>query len=400
MAKPRVRAVRRLSFTLSGAVKDTEVTPSVREEVAATSPPKQSDVQNGIHVPTNRSKDAAGDVHPASLSSQQGAASSQTNEKRSTISDVLPEAQVISNPLGHLHQDQSIPSKYSLETDKQSPLKGASTEQINMYSQCCTQAAILRAQRSFQDGVVTPDQKSSPARARRGVEAATTPTTLVPTNHRNISFLPPHGTDSRAEYKPPLAVDIEEGPIMSTQEMIDAMSPFPMTAAKKPRTKHRASFAPSPINSKKALGNGDSITFSNPRDLDMSTSPEEQAPCTEISKLVRLHNKSPNSPRLPLKTSQANAYITARATTQKTPTLKTHNSAFSSVSHPIATASTISFSIAPNGTLTEVYQPDGQVFENDWDLDAALDDAGSFLGTWDVDKEAKKMASGSAREVV
>ncbi len=55
-----------------------------------------------------------------------------------------------------------------------------------------------------------------------------------------------------------------------------------------------------------------------------------------------------------------------------------------------------SFSIAPNGTLTEVYQQDAQqrsaqyLEPEKWDLDAAIEEAGTFLGSWDVEAEARK----------
>ena len=72
-----------------------------------------------------------------------------------------------------------------------------------------------------------------------------------------------------------------------------------------------------------------------------------------------------------------------------------------------------SFSIAPNGTLTEVYQQDGQqqpaqyVESENWDLDAAIEEAGTFLGSWDVEAEARKegeaararIGSGVSKEV-
>lgn len=139
---------------------------------------------------------------------------------------------------------------------------------------------------------------------------------------------------------------------MSTQAMMDAISPFTVSTVKK---KKRTSFARSPTSLQDPIS---PIGFPQ-RFTSVSTSPSP------------FSTPPPNIPP--------------------------------SIPHskPSSSLSLASFSIAPNGTLTEVYQQDGQqpqapYFEpENWDLDGAIEEAGTFLGSWDVEAEARKEGEAS-----
>ena len=395
LSKARTKVTRRLSFTPNGTVKGRETTKSSGNASASSRSYSQLSLPRAEGITDDQSPDEA---HTGANPSQQLVASLQATVNKSTTSGELPEAQIVPNQPGRMPQEPSGPSTNILETDRQSPIKFPSMEEGVADSQWCTQAAILKAERSFQESILTPIQRlgrSSPSQTRLMAQANYKPAAARTVKPSRTPLFPRPQAIGMISNDPSPAISIYKGPPMSTQEMIDAVSPFPLTTVKKPRLKHRASFGPPPRFYKGAASNGSSFKFSNPKDLDMSTSPEVEvhfADCDERSALLK---SSPPTPILPLRNARAGTSSGAPATTYRAPTLKNDPSTIPSVTHPTPTASVMSFSIAPNGTLTEVFQQDGQGFENDWDLEAAIEDAGSFLGTWDVDKEAKKMTSGS-----
>ena len=250
-----------------------------------------------------------------------------------------PEAQVIpAEPAGLA---PSGPSTNLLETDKLSSL-----EEGDSYAHFSTQAAVLKAQQSFQNEFISTIKKS-PGQAlepQKENQPASTPQTALRKRHA-----------IGAKISTP-AVDDEEP--MSTQAMVDAISPFAFSTLKK-KKKKRASFAPSPTT------------------LQSPVSPTTKFPSHSPSMATSI---SPSPPPLP-----------SNNIPPPLPISRTHSKPSSSgVSLP-------SFSIAPNGTLTEVFQQDGQrpqqSFDPEsWNLDDAIQEASSFLGTWDVETEAKKMA--------
>ena len=400
LSKSQAKVVRRLSFTPNGTVKGREMKRSSKDTSAsAVSSSRNSPLQRAEGIPDDQPHEEA---DTGANPSQQLIASLQATGNKSTTSGELPEAQIVPNQPGRLPQEPSGPSTNVLETDRQSPVKFPSMEEAVADSQWCTQAAVLRAQQSFQESVLTPVQRlegNSRSPARQKTQANCTSTVARPGKPSSTPLLPRHQTKGiLSNDLSPTASSYNEPP-MSTQEMIDAVSPFPLTTVKKPRIKHRASFAPSPNVYKGATNNGTFVEFSNPKDLDMSTSPEEEVHFRSRDKPPTLRNGSALTPILQSRNPRVGLSGGASATTYRTPALRKDPSTIPSVTHPTPTASVISYSIAPNGTLTEVFQQDGQEFEIDWDLEAAIEDAGSFLGTWDVDKEVKKIASGSTGEL-
>ncbi len=335
--KAKARAIRRLSFTASGRPKSQE-SQSSRQ---GPSSPKWRHQGSPL-----RRKESS----HAELLSEDDAYASATSKLPSINGDVyrseaLPEAQVVAaHPGGS--KVPSGPSTNLLETDKQS-LKFPSIDEGDSYMNLSTQAAIAKAQRSFQNDVLSP-LEVSPQKHRSNLEVS-------PTAYRTANAALPLSWTSETTNGKGITVNDDEEPI-STQAMIDAMSPFAVTTAKKKPTlvKH-ASFARSAVTSPASPTANHFRPYSPSMSTSVSPSPSP----------IR-HSSPPPPPSVPKSLSKATSSLT-------------------------------SFSIAPNGTLTEVYQHDGQQQrlddEDAWNLEDALEEAGSFLGTWEVEAEARKVGS-------
>ncbi len=377
--KKNRKALRRLTFTPSGGAK---VAPA-----RTTSRPNSSSsaAEAGKIETKHQNKPSSSDPPSLFRMSTKSSARSLTDGNRSRNSIVYPEAQT--DPIAHppLAQAPSGPSTNFLETDKQSS-KVPSFDEDDSYLDLSTQAAALKAQRSFQADVVSactpphPKTESSP----KGFTSANTEITRTARGPRETEI-----ADARL-FKSSTSDDEEP---MSTQAMVDAISPFAMTTIKKrpSAVERRSSVIPSPTKKGQtssplqmpmlALESPNTAAFRT-HSPGMSTSPSPTpSPSPE---------KSP--PPIPL----------SRPTTNSKPP-----------------SSLTSFSILPNGTLTEtsLYQQDGQQEQdipdydislpldpfgfddagedgqrqgNTWDLNAAIEEAGSFLGDWDVEAEARK----------
>ncbi|KAI9722042.1 MAG: hypothetical protein M1812_002002 [Candelaria pacifica] len=227
-----------------------------------------------------------------------------------------------------------------------------------------TQAAIAIAQRSFQAEISSPTKQPSPPSQPNDKALPISETTTANPNLSPLGFRKPFGslrTPSPAGPTLPKLVD-EEDP-RSTQELLDGISPFTFSTVKKePTVKHRASFAPSPLDVPIMSGdvNDDDTTIFGKLGYDMDTSPEE-AP--------------------PQKFETSKPFRKSALKKLKTPRHSSHGA---------------SFSITPDGVLKEVYNQDGQGGRvNDTELNAMIDDVGSFLETWDVETEMRKCGAGS-----
>lgn len=338
--KAKVQAIRRLSFTASGRLKSPRSRRSSQEQ-------QDSLTRRQQESPLRRMESSHGEV-----SSDEGAYASATSKLPSvnedtSKSEALPEAQVVAVDHGRF-KVPSGPSTELLETDKHS-LKFPSIDEGDSYMNLSTQAAIAKAQRSFQNDVLSPF-KNSPQRHRPDLEVS-------PTAYKTpIAAFPLSLTTTTAKRasEQGLMDGDDEDPI-STQAMIDAMSPFAVTTVKKKTSlTRRDSFARSAVTS----------------------------PASPTANLFR--RKSPS-----MSTSVSPSPSPIRCTSPPPPSLP--------ISLRKGPSSLTSFSIAPNGTLTEVYQHDGQQQhfneEDGWNLEDALEEAGSFLGTWEVEAEARKVGS-------
>ncbi|KAI4264931.1 MAG: hypothetical protein L6R35_007266 [Caloplaca aegaea] len=343
--KARAEEKRRISFTASGRVMErrsqtsSRMADGNRGRVALSAGLPRREVVEAISLESERmsSKDAPRD------------------DERTTLdqTSILREAQEVHQP--GLNKVRSMPSAELLETEKQS-LKFPSTDEGDSYLNLSTQAALQKAQQSFHRGLA----HSSPSSGSKNliisaIEPAVREGRLYEDSHRDASPSP-----TPATFTP----NANAEDMMSTQAMMNAMSPFAVTTAKKKSDNDAQSdLAASVLGSSPSL----SPTAASFRatSLSMSTTPSN-SPFADPAP----HRDEPPVP-------------------------------LSTLSKP--TSSTItSFSIAPNGTMTEVLQYDGQQQPQqdyqmgDSDLDAALDEAGSFLGDWSVEKEARFLQRSTA----
>ena len=169
-----------------------------------------------------------------------------SDENRSRNSVILPEAQVAAGALIQPSQRPSESSTNLLETDRPLP-KYPSLDEGDSYTNLSTQAAFIKAQRSFKDDVLS-SLKDSPTKMTEKRSAALRPALpgLTPTANGGR----PRDSGSQREKANWQDNDNEEP--MSTQAMIDEMSPFAITTVKKrpPVLHERTSVAPTPTRQK------------------------------------------------------------------------------------------------------------------------------------------------------
>ncbi|KAL9605422.1 MAG: hypothetical protein Q9179_001371 [Wetmoreana sp. 5 TL-2023] len=338
--KARAEQKRRLSFTASGRVRSR--TPQTSSHGSRASKIGKSG--------SSYSGSQSGPSKPSSLETKKTALSLVAQESEETTSgqnNALPEAQIVKEPA--LAKVPSGPSTELIETDKHT-LKFPSTDEGDSYTGLSTQGAMLKAQRAFHSNMISPaseGHKFPPPRkhgddvdrADNGIEGRRF---LIESHHQSPS--PP-------DPKPRTPVRDDEEP-MSTQAMIDALTPFVATTLKK-----RRSVASRPEWTASRSGSSSPVSPAlqdfRTKSLSMSTSPSPPPVPTTNDRPIAL----PTLPKPP--------------------------------------SSLTSFSIAPNGTMTEVFQQDGQQQEDyvmrDLDLDTAIEEAGSFLGDWNVEKEARNL---------
>ena len=344
-------AFKRLSFTASGNVKFGSRSP-IGGQRSPTEPMKQ-----GSPLKQTARKQLSPEKKKNDSSKSSTSDMSPPKDVSGTPSG-LADAQIVPQEPGVREPVQSAPSTNLLETDMQS-VKFLSTEEGDSDIHFSTQAAIVKAQRSFQTDLASPPKdpsKTSPTVQQMRLPEPIGPGPAAETTKAAIT---PFRTFHKVDEDPsgtmfPPALDEEP---MSTQAMIDAATPFTRSTIRKSGRKKKASFVPSPTDGK-GFGNVDDIERGYGKlGLDMETSPD--VPFYE--ELKEPTSNAPSAFGSPPKQS-------------------------SSIHLRLSPA----FSIAPNGTLMEVYQQDGQRPAADWDLNAVIDDAGSFLGSWDVDNELKR----------
>lgn len=299
-----------------------------------TSRRSSTEISPGLPIPS-LSRRNSGQDNPSSKENSSGVTaklSGSVLNGESRTSDLQPEAQIVPAQPGLSDLAPSGPSTDLLETDKLPIL-----DEGDSYAQLSTQDAILKAQQAFQSELVSavkePLPPLPPGHSNHGADPEVD---QVDPNPNKPAYTPGTGQKQAVVTKP----SPHEEPSLSTQAMIDAISPFAPPTLKK--QEHHSALSPN------------SPRYKKDKRLP-SQSPSTNAPLT------------PSPPKNPLP-------LLSRGP--------------SSLSLP-------SFSIAPNGTLTEIYQPDGQQQQyffdaENWDLGDAIEDAESFLGTWDVDAEAKK----------
>ena len=264
--KKNRQALRRLTFTPSGGAKLASARPSSR-------PSSSSSAVDPAKIGSG-DRDQPLSNGPPSLprTSTKSSARSLTNGNRSRNSIILPEAQTDPIARPPLAQAPSGPSTILLESDKLST-KAQSFEEGDSYLDLSTQAAVWKAQRSFQDDVVsnltpsrTKKEKSSPI----GLTSRKAETTPMANGQRDAEL-------ANAQLIKHSGSDDEEP--MSTQAMVDAISPFAITTVKKrpPAAQQPISDIPSPIKTRNK---------SPPQATTLS--PKSESPFT-----IAFHNHSP-----------------------------------------------------------------------------------------------------------
>lgn len=382
--KKNRQALKRLTFTPSGGPKVASNVASTRTSSKPISISSAADP--GKIELRYQDKPASNDPPSLPRTSTKSSARSLTNGNRSRNSIIFPEAQM--DPIAHppLAQAPSGPSTNLLETDKQSP-KVPSFDEADSYLDLSTQAAGLKAQRTFQADVVsalTPRRPKKEESDRIGFTSRKADITPMAQGRRETEA---------ANAQLMKSSDSEDEEPMSTQAMVDAISPFAVTTIKKraPAVQKRTSVIASPTKKKKAFS-------PSPAPILSPESPTIAAFRTNSPGMSTSQSSSPSPspekspPPIPL----------SHPTTNSKPP-----------------SSLTSFSILPNGTLTEtsLYQQDGQQQQDipdydislpldpfgfddaggdgqrqsdTWDLNVAIEEAGSFLGDWDVEAEARK----------
>ncbi|MCJ1420430.1 hypothetical protein MMC32_006787 [Xylographa parallela] len=212
---PKAQARRRISFTPNGNIKS-----GLEVRVPSLSPPGSQASPIVIEEASVRLR-----ASPTKRCAPSLAQKPSEGEISKSIAEILPEAQVVA---------EKLPSGLStnlLETDKQS-LKFTSNEETDPSEHFSTQAELAKAQQSFQRDLQSPvksQESSSPSKSplrrtskpelhRGGDDASRTP--LLTSKDPYIGGPHPHSSS-------------EELP--STQAMVDAMSPFAISTIKKPR---------------------------------------------------------------------------------------------------------------------------------------------------------------------
>ncbi|MCJ1363670.1 hypothetical protein MMC16_002778 [Acarospora aff. strigata] len=279
----------------------------------------------------------------------------QQSDNTSRISSVLQAAQIVSNAIENVPQATSGPSTDLMETDKQSLYFGTENDDLNAH--LSTQAAIAKAQLSFRADLASPIKQSPlvPAGDRDRIISNDNSVSHAVPAKRDISPFRTFRTptpDSSPDQAPTTTFADEN---ISTQQMIDAVTPFAFSTVKKPRKKRISFTSPSHLSKNRSESDDTDEDFGK-SGLDMETSPEGS-------------DQADNGTKLAPKRKQR---------------LSEESSATKSLALPV------SFSIAPNGTLKEVFQQDGQVGGEIMDLGAVIDDVGSFLQSWDIEAEVKK----------
>ncbi|KAL9120949.1 MAG: hypothetical protein Q9187_002490 [Circinaria calcarea] len=188
-----------------------------------------------IRVPPRRTQKSPLTVSPKGPSNE-----------TSNASVALPSGQVVSDQPGQRIKLPSEPSTNLLETDRQS-LQFATTDEGNSDLAFSTQAAVARAQQAFQLDLESPANKietSSPlsTRARKTSSAKSPQTNMTPLGHIRDSFAgpPQQRFSNRLE---DLAI--------STQDLVNKMTPFAITTVKKPIDKRTSSPTSSPSKRRK-----------------------------------------------------------------------------------------------------------------------------------------------------
>ena len=322
----KLNGVRRLIFTPNGG-------PSVQRSRS----PSQDSVKSHIQVNEGPRLSGPEEVVTTKTSTRSSDLPHAKNEKSKESTGFLPEAQVVPDPL-RARPLVSEPSTDMLETDKKSIVAMDYTEE-DSYADLATQAAMEKARQRFNNDDLIADLKTP---IRDINEHLPSKSSKLADVHTEINW---HELRNQKDNAAP----------MDTQAMIDGMSPFDLMRSKK-RSPVKA--AKSPLNH--------SPTAPSPTSPISPTAPlafPQYSPGMDTSPS---NSEPPKGPTLP-----PYHYSPPAATRPKNePSTKAQRQAPQSHAHPESSTKTptlsalTSFSINPNGTLTETSAiQDGQQAE-------------------------------------
>ena len=211
-----------------------------------------------------------------------------------------------------------------------------------------TQGALIAAQDAFQDQLLRKEELMTPALQK---EKTHSPQRL---NDNNILVTP--FANLKAEFEGAY-VPSQTGPHISTQELFDMVSPLTFSNVTKASPRKRANLASSPSEQ---LKKGEEAIVTS----QLGRSPASTSTCE------------------PVQGDQGNSKVKSCL---KPSGLPVTFSMKNNISQP-------AFSISPKGTLQEISEY-GQEHNPDVVVEAALDDANSFLQSWDLESELKNLSS-------
>lgn len=320
-APGKLSGFRRLTFTPNGG-------PSLQRSRS----PSQDSIKDHIEVKEEPRPSGAEEVVIIKSSTRSSDVPHDKNAKSNESTGFLPEAQIISDPL-RTRQLASEPSTDMLETDKKSIVAIEYNEE-DSYADLATQAAMEKARQRFNNNDIIADLKTPNRHINEHLSQS-----------KSSSLTNVHGGNDWQE----LQKQKEDAVPMDTQAMINGISPFYLMTSKKR----------SPVKA-------DSPTAQSP------TSPvSPSAPMTfpQYSPSMDTSQSNPEPPKGP--TLPPYHYSPPAATSSKIdPSAKSQRQAPQSHAHPESSTKTptlsalTSFSINPNGTLTETSAiQDGQQAE-------------------------------------
>lgn len=238
--------------------------------------------------------------------------------------------------------------------------------------QLSTQAALLLAQKSFQDDLATPEReiKPDPGSGSSNFQSCEDDNSRV-----SIGITPFHQLSTPAREPTgdsPVTVRRGEFHAISTQCMIDAVTPFTFSSSKK---------SGAPLSSLKRL-----TTSAKAQRAGFATSPPGSPDCASPS-LMR-HTRIQGGPPSDVSKADADRESGVEQETCKGPRDGQSDSQFTALPFTLS------------GSTPTTAQQDGQGPAMDmgtFDLSQAIEDAGSWLQqSWDVNRDLKQCSSKSA----
>ena len=403
---------RRISFTSSGHIKSSiEIrVPAIDSKNMHASPCSQEGVQI-LHTLPSPVQDRQ-DSHGKQMGDLDNPAG---------ITEELPEAQVVVNrPI----QLPSGPSTELLETDKSSP-KFISTDENDSLARFSTQAELAKAHELFQRELQSPIKYSPLSTSAASSHPDTIPQD-IPGNGRALATPLRNLTASHASALNPEPDDHEP---LSTQAMVDAMSPFVISTIKKPGKFLNALTRPAAAifgymgwgsssqdrGSQSASQQAPAEDFPAPKPattvvdqdsvfakaleptvdfgksgLDMETSEDEEGefdydlsqPSEFLERFGGVNNEI-----AAISSAEESDYET---TTRQERRVRDDQGRWARLTPELSQCTPSKMTLRSYSSPHRVESPtqDGQ---RQTAVEQAIDEAGSFLGTWDVEREIRKM---------